>query len=389
LTEIYKSLGEYEKAVASLEKMHHYKISFTNDSTVRVIADFQVEQAGRIKDLEHERVLENNAAEKRQLNTVIISLAVCLVIVSLSVFFIIRVLRIKYKANKELVLKNEILNRQKSEIEIQKAVITGQWQEVEEINHKLFNSIHYAKRIQGAAISPKTEVDALFPDNFIYYRPRDIVSGDYYRVAKCGRYNVFITADCTGHGIPGAFLSMLGISALKEYCVSEEDGANPGTVLDRMRSFIKSTLNSGSGKVIDDGMDMTICSFDFENMELRYAMANQTAYIIRKGEIIKLKGDRMPVGRYIVEKEHFTSYTLPLEKGDVVYTFSDGIPDQLGGELKSGMERKFLSKNLVAFLKEIYLKPFEEQNMLLDKEITAWRDGRPQVDDITLIGVRV
>ena len=229
----------------------------------------------------------------------------------------------------------------------------------------------------------------MFPENFVYYKPRDIVSGDYYRVASCGKYRVLITADCTGHGIPGAFLSMLGISALKEYCVTEDDAANPGIILDHMREFIKTTLVSSTKKTIDDGMDMTICSYDFAAMEMRYAAANQSAYIIRNGEAIRLKGDRMPVGRYVLDNKHFETHIQPIEHGDMIYTFSDGIQDQPGGELDNELGKKFLTKNLVKLLTEIAPKPLAEQRDIIDNTITKWRNGRPQVDDITMIGLRI
>ncbi len=234
-------------------------------------------------------------------------------------------------------------------------------------------------------VSSIVDVNEIFPNNFVLYRPRDIVGGDYYRALRCGRYSVMITADCTGHGIPGAMLSMLGISALKEYMVTEQDAENPGTVLDRMRIFVKSTLIGKGGISLDDGMDMTICSFDFEKMEIRYAIANQVAYIIRGNEPIKLKGDTMPVGRYVREKEHFQTLSIPIEKDDVIYMFSDGLQDQLGGKDC----RKFLLKNLVSSLVEIHNDPMNEQRVALEQAIIAWRGGNPQIDDMTMVGIRV
>ena len=257
---------------------------------------------------------------------------------------------------------------------------------MENVNNKLFQSINYARRIQRAAVSSEDDVRQIFPESFVFYRPRDIVSGDYYRCVKCGRYSVMITADCTGHGIPGAFLSMLGLSALKEYMVSEYDAANPGTVLDRMRDFIKTSLtSSNSDDNMSDGMDITICCFDFDQMQMHYAIANQTAYIIRQTEAIKLKGDSMPVGRFIVEKDHFKTQTIQIQKGDMIYTFSDGIQDQIGGKEK----RKFLLKNLLALLISFADKPTDTQAQILEQKILDWRGDTPQVDDMTLVGIRV
>lgn len=257
--------------------------------------------------------------------------------------------------------------------------------EIREVNQKMLASVIYASRIQAAVISSIVDVKAIFPENFVLYRPRDIVGGDYYRAIRCGRYSVMITADCTGHGIPGALLSMLGVSALREYMVTEYDAENPGTVLDRIRTFIKSTLVAKDGRTLDDGMDMTICCFDFEKMEIRYAIANQTALILRGDNVIKLKGDSMPVGKYIVERTHFQTLTVNIEKGDMVYMFSDGLQDQLGGSNC----KKFLLKNLIATLVEIHNEPLNEQRIALEQEIIAWRGGISQIDDMTMVGIRV
>ena len=395
LTDVYKKLGDYRNALEASEKMHTYKASAINDSTMNLVAKFEAQQAVKIHKAE-------TAAKQRQMQIIIFSLIGGLILTTLLVIIIVKNLNIKRKANEILTLKNNLLDQQKSEIEAQrdeilnlkdeietqKELVSEQFKKVNSVNRKLFSSINYAKRIQTAAISPQSEVDALFPENFVYYRPRDIVSGDYYHVARCGRYRVMITADCTGHGIPGGFLSMLGISALKEYCVTEDDAANPGTILDRMRTFIKATLVS-STETIDDGMDMTICSYDFDAMEMRYATANQSAILIRNGEATQLNGDRMPVGRYVAEKANFQTHILPIQKGDIIYTFSDGIQDQIGGDTTVMFGRKFLMKNLLTFLSANYTKPLATQRDLLDQTITDWRGERPQVDDMTLIGIKV
>jgi len=375
LSSVYKKVGDYKKALEASDKMHELRASAINDSTMNVVARFEAEQEVKIHRAESE-------AKQTRMRIIIVSLAVGLLLSFFLVFYIVKMLNIKRKANESLTYKNSILDQQKSEIEAQR-------DEIEEVNRKLYSSINYAQKIQTAAIAQQADVDALFPDNFVYYKPRDIVSGDFYYVARCGRFSVLITADCTGHGIPGAFLSMLGISALKEFCVTEEDAANPGAILDRMRNLVKSTLVSDKNRIIDDGMDMTICSFDFGNMELRYAAADQTGIIVRQGKAIKLKGDRMPVGRYFLEKEHFTTITMAIEKGDMVYSFSDGIQDQPGGQDENQLGKKFLLKNLEDFLVEHYAEPLEIQRNHLHERISEWRNGRPQVDDITLIGVRV
>ena len=393
LYKIYTLLGDYKNAVLHLEKYNEYRFSTLNDSTLNTLKDAEISRTRIIEELKRENIEKSHALETARLNSDrnrMFGVIIALLVVSL---LIVRMLWIKKTAYKILTEKNNILNSQKAQIETQrdeiiaqKDIITVQWREVETVNNKLISSINYAERIQRAAVSKIEEVKAIFPESFVLYQPRDIVSGDFYRCGRCGKYAVMITADCTGHGIPGAFLSMLGLSGLKEYMVTEYDAANPGTVLDRMRTFIKTTLvSSQKGKIIDDGMDMTICCYDFDQMELRYAIAGQTAFIIRDGEAIKLKGDIMPVGHYVREKEHFKTLSTPIRKGDMVYSFSDGIQDQLGGP----EQRKYLQNNLLELLKGIVSKPADEQMEIIRQKIRDWRGDNPQVDDMTLVGIRV
>ncbi len=400
LREAYFLVGDYKNAYECVLKQMEYNDDVINDSTMAALATLKTEQAMIKENYERELAENLHYLQRRKLITTIILLCVVLTLICVLVFHISKNLRIRKQNNAILMLKNEMLNQQKAEIlaqrdeiesqkneiEIQKNIITDQWQEVENVNKNLIHSINYAQRIQRAAVSKIEEVRAIFPESFVFYRPRDIVSGDFYRCGRCGKYAVMITADCTGHGIPGAFLSMLGLSGLKEFMVSESDAENPGTVLDRMKEFVKSTLiSSQKGKIIDDGMDMTICCYDFEKMIMHYAIAAQTALIIRGGEAIKLKGDSMPVGHYVRESDHFQNMTIDIQKGDMIYTFSDGIQDQLGGADK----RKYMLKNLTKLLINVATKPTDEQSQLLEQSITAWRGNTPQVDDMTLIGIRV
>ena len=400
LCEAYILLDDYKNAYGCIVKKMEYNDAVINDSTMAALATLKTEQAMIIENNNRQHDEEVHFLERRKLWSTIILLCVVLVLVCVLVFYIARSLRIRKNNNAILMLKNEMLNQQKTEIlaqrdeiesqkneiEIQKNIITEQWQEVENVNKNLIHSINYAQRIQRAAVSKIEEVRAIFPDSFVFFRPRDIVSGDFYRCGRCGKYAVMITADCTGHGIPGAFLSMLGLSGLKEFMVTEADAEKPGTVLDRMKEFVKSTLvSSQKGKIIDDGMDMTICCYDFDKMVMHYAIAGQTAYIIRNGEAIKLKGDPMPVGHYVRETDNFQNLTIDIQKSDMIYTFSDGIQDQLGSQDK----RKFMLKNLVKLLVSIATKPTDTQAAIIEQSIATWRGNTPQVDDMTLVGIRV
>ncbi len=398
LRKVYEEMGQWQKAYQSALEEYRYAMLVTDDSTMNAIAGAKAEQALLMEKMKHEHEEREHNTETKRLNTLIFSLVAGLIMVSLLVFYILKMLQIKKRSNEELSRKNEILNTQKAEIEAQrdeitnqKNIITKQWQDVEHINRNLISSIHYAQRIQQAAVSSDNDVKAIFPNSFVLYRPRDIVSGDFYRAVKCGKYSVMVTADCTGHGIPGAFLSMLGISAFKEYMSTEQDAANPGTVLDRMRDFIKSTIVSSQGSIdMYDGIDMTICCFDFERMELHYAIANQTAIIVRQGKSIRLFGDNMPVGHYVREKAFFNTLVVHIERGDMVYMFSDGIQDQLGGTFQiSTTHKKYLLRTLITSLTKLAPIPTAEQCDAIDQAVLVWRGDTPQVDDITLVGIRV
>ena len=391
---VYFHLKDYEQALYNFMISEDFKHKSLNDSTLDVLKNAEIERTKVIEEIKLDSAQKVYTADKRRLVVVIISLIVGLLLVSALVFYIYRVLSIKKKANNALSQKNHLLSQQKAEIESQRDEIESQRDEIiaqrDEIatqQKEIVSSVTYAERIQRAAITSPEVVKSIFPDSFVFFRPRDIVGGDFYRAVKCGKYSVMIAADCTGHGIPGGFLSMLGISALKEFMVKEQDAEFPGTVLDRMRNFIKTTLVSddSQGLNIRDGMDMSICCFDTVNMQLHYATANHKVYIIRKGETIKLIGDNMPVGQYIMEREHFQSLVVPLQEGDMVYMFSDGIPDQFGEKI----QKKFLIRNLISSLVSFADQPADKQYHLLEKTIDDWRGNSPQMDDMTLVGIRV
>ena len=394
LRTVYLKLGNWQKAYQHLEEEYKYATLITNDSSMSAIANFKTEQATMQERMKQESAEKIHAEQQSKMLTAIISLIIVLILTAALVIAISRALKIKKKSNTELIWRNELLNQQKTEIEAQrdeienqKNIITQQWEDVETANRKILESINYARRIQTAASPSKKEIDAMFSENFIFYRPRNIVSGDFYFAAQCGRYSVIITADCTGHGIPGAFLSMLGISALKEYMTTEYDAENPGVVLDKMRTFIKSTLNNETNDSVGDGMDMTVCSIDIQAMTITYAIANQTAYIIRDGNPIKLKGDKMPIGQHIHDNVNFRTMTQSIQKGDMLYMFSDGIQDQIGG---SGDDRlRFSSQRLLATLTTMSSMPMDQQLETIDHTITEWQGSYLQMDDMTLVGIRI
>jgi len=263
-------------------------------------------------------------------------------------------------------------------------------QEYESAAKDMKASIHYAERIQRAVIPQDAEFKALFPDCFIYFAPRDIVSGDFYTCASSDHCKIAIVADCTGHGVPGGLLSMLGMSALKDLLSKQKISSDfqPSEILDSLRKFILTSLaeaDESDDTTVSDGMDFTLCVFNNEMTQIRYACANHAIYIARNGEINKLKGDRMPIGRHPRQDTPFESFTFDLQKGDMIYLCSDGIQDQFG----SPANIKFTTKRLAAMLQEHCNEDTQTQYANICKIVNDWKVGREQFDDQTLIGIRI
>ena len=337
----------------------------------------------------------NEASKKKDnmLNTVI----VILVIISIAVLLITILWRRSTKNAQILSETNHRLSQQQQEILAQRNVIDQQRAAVEKANVEIYQSISYAKHIQQAALPSDETVKSFFPDSFVYYVPKDIVSGDFYYVTQNSGYNIFVLADCTGHGVPGGFLSMLGISAIKDLLKNPEIDILPGIMLDMMREYVKSALSNDEYYLnaiekeegdesfsTADGMDMSICAIDIYNHKLRFAGAYQSAYVVREGEIIRLKGDRMPVGRHINEKPNFTTLYFDVMKGDMIYMQSDGIESQIG---YTG--QKFMTKRLRQFFLDNYLKPCDEQKENITQIMNDWIFGTIQVDDLSMAGIRI
>lgn len=269
-------------------------------------------------------------------------------------------------------------------IKLKTKEIRRQKEIVEHKNEEIMDSIKYAERIQAALLPPKEILEELRTEHFILFKPRDIVSGDFYWFREIGSFIVIVAADCTGHGVPGAFVSMLGMAFLNEIAVQINE-VKANDILNKLRAqVIKSLRQTGKEGESKDGMDIALYVIDRKNMKLQFAGANNPLILIRNGEIIQVKGDRMPIGYHIVMDE-FKNNELDIEKSDMLYTFSDGYQDQFGG--KDGS--KFKIKKLKELMVEICNKPVGEQHIILDETIEKWKGTEEQIDDILLIGVRI
>lgn len=277
-----------------------------------------------------------------------------------------RLSKIVEERTKEVVAQKEQIEKQKEEIE---------------------SSIEYASRIQQAMLPRQELMGRLFPEHFMLYLPRDVVSGDFYWMTHIGRKKVCCIADCTGHGVPGGFMSMLGSSLLHRVTQDKQNDLGTAEIFERVRELLISSLHqSTSEKSNKDGMDLVLFIIDEDTNELQYSGALNPLVIVRTGEATVLKADRMPVGIYTHTASSFTSEKFQLEEGDMVYAYSDGYQDQFGGPKKM----KFMSKNLWAFLAKISNLPMEEQREALYENFLTWMgDSNPRLDDVVIFGMRV
>ena len=276
---------------------------------------------------------------------------------------------------KKLVHDKNVLERRVAE---RTAEIAAQKQEIT-------SSIAYASRIQHAMLSEDLLLKKTFSDHFILFKPRDIVSGDFYWIAGEGGRVFFTVADCTGHGVPGAFMSMLGISSLNDI-MNSDTTLSASEVLGLLRERVKQSLKqTGRAGEAADGIDMALCIYDPGSSTVEFAAAYNSLLHFRGAKLTEYRGDRMPIGIFYVEKPHFTNHIVKLNPGDVIYLFTDGFADQFGGPDQS----KYKIKKLKLFLSSIRELPMAEQRRLLEEEYQSWRGKQEQVDDITFIGVRI
>ncbi len=319
------------------------------------------------------------------------------------------------KALKSLAEKNKLADEMNVKLEHQvkerTAEIERQKEELAIKNDDILSSIEYANRIQTAILPSSSKVKSIFPSSFILYKPRDIVSGDFYfvdQVTTAGGSKISLAAavDCTGHGVPGAFMSIVGNNYLKQ-SLKEDNVNSPAEALDFLNAGVRSTLSQNEDFNIHDGMDIALCSVDFSNMKLYFAGAKNPVYIIRQVEatetvdhesrnpfysedgsavLHQIKGDKHPIGHFLGEEQiPFTNQEFDLKKGDMIYTFSDGYADQFGGP----KGKKFNYKNFKKLLLQISTKPVAEQQIILDQEFSKWMKEFEQIDDVLVIGIRI
>ncbi len=303
-----------------------------------------------------------------------------LLIVGLIVFLAIQISTLRVKRQKRKL--EEIVVERTSEIAEQNKQLEHQKSEITQKTTDILDSIHYAKRIQNTILPTDFRLKELFDEHFVFYRPKDIVSGDFYWAREVNGKILFASIDCTGHGVPGALVSFVGNNGLLR-CISELRLSEPAEILDNLRDIVVKAFKTEANFDVKDGMDMAICSLDPKTGELNYAGAYNDCIIVRNGELIELKPDKQPIGLFDNAKP-FTQHRFMLQENDCIYMTTDGYVDQFGGE----KQKKFKAKPFKEMLSVIYQKPMDEQFIIIAKTFDDWKGDIDQVDDVCVVAVK-
>jgi serine phosphatase RsbU (regulator of sigma subunit)/Tfp pilus assembly protein PilF len=366
LVELYQRTGDFKKAYEYDLFSSDIKDSLVNEESGKQIAEMNTKYESEKKDkelLKKDAEITQQEEKSRQQSIIILSSVVGIVLATVMGLFILRSYREKRRIN---------------------IAITEQKVTIELKNKEILDSIHYAKRIQRALLAGDQLLKNSLKEHFVLYRPKDIVSGDFYWAHHVDGKFLICTADCTGHGVPGAFMSLLNISILNEV-TTEKKITQPDKILNYVRESIIVTLNTEGNEESKDGMDCTLCCFDVKNRTLEYAAANNSFYIIREGKLILCPADKMPVGKSPRDNVAFTCRTVELQSGDIIYTLTDGYADQFGGP----RGKKFKYKPLEELLLANHHLSMSEQSKILEQTIISWKGSLEQVDDILIMGIRV
>jgi len=425
LSKVYEKQNNNKKALEMYKLFILMRDSITNEKNTKLVIKQHVKyeydkkvivdsianaKQIKIKNLKIEKIEGEKKAQKQQRNILLLGFILILIFV----VFIIRSYIQKKKANKFLILqkqeiaeKNEELNQQNEEITVQRDEIIKQKEIVETIHFEISESIDYATRLQQAILPEKKILEKYLSEHFILFNPKDKVSGDFYWWAHVENHTIITAADCTGHGVPGAFMSMLGTSFLREI-VQKEYITHTGVILRKLRKeIIKALKQKGEMGEQKDGMDMAIISIDHETNIVQFSGANNPLYIIKSGtlkvkseenntiklyeldelstfKLYEIKPNKMPIAIYL-KMDKFTTHEIQLEKGDQLYMFSDGFADQFGGP----KGKKFKYKPFKRLLLENADKPMTEQKEILNNAFIDWKGNYEQIDDVVVIGLKI
>lgn len=373
------ALGNYKAAYEHHKLFIIYRDSLNNEETkkknLQASMQYEFDKKEMAAKAEQDKLDAITAKEKQKQQIIVYTVAGLLLLVAVFAAFMYNRFRVTQK--------------QKVIIEIKERETTAQKHIIEEKHKEITDSINYAERIQHSFLATKEILDANLKNYFVFFKPKDVVSGDFYWAATLNNGNfVYATADSTGHGVPGAIMSILNISSLEKAIEKENE---PAEILNATRKLIIERLKKdGSIDGGKDGMDCSLCVIDKNKKTLYVSAANNAVWIIRKNEkevaeFIEIKPDKMAVGKHDKQDVSFTQQNIDLHTGDIIYTLTDGFPDQFGGP----KGKKFMYKSLKELLASIVHLPMDEQRDKLEMSFNNWKGSLEQVDDVCIIGVRI
>lgn len=391
LSELYEQKRDFRKALEYHKEYILFRDSISNEENVKATLNSQFQQeydrkflADSVKSLQEKRLMdaelyaqEVENEKQRQFQYV---LYIGLFLAIILILFIFNRFRITRK-------QKDIIEEQKKEVEEQKSQIKDAYSQLETKNDETLDSISYAKRIQTAILPPMSNIETALPQSFVLYKPKDIVAGDFYWMESVGEQLFFAVADCTGHGVPGAMVSVICNNALNR-SVREYGLRQPAAILDKAREIVIEEF-SKSSEDVKDGMDIALVSIsknpEDSTYQVEYAGAHNPLWIIRNGNdtLEEIKGNKQPIGNFALMKS-FTNHRLMLNSEDSVYIFSDGYADQFGGE----KGKKFKTKNLKELLLSIRTKNMDAQSKALDENFETWKGDFEQLDDVCIAGIK-
>ena len=370
LSKMYSKKKNYKEALSKYKDFIVYRDSVFNEKTTKEVTQKEMQfefdkqtmsdslsraEAEKITALEHQQEIDQQKT---------LMYAGSLILLLVIIFSIVVFNRLK------------ISNKQKATIEQQKLV-------VEIKNREITDSINYAKRIQSAILPSIDKIKESLPNSFVFYKPKDIVAGDFYWYKKVNNKIFIAVADCTGHGVPGAMVSVVCNNALNR-AVNDFWLLDPAKILDKTAELVIEAFRENKHEDVKDGMDISLCSFDIENNKLEYAGAINSMFYITENKLKEIKGDKQPIGQF-TDIKPFTLHKFNLNKGDKIYLFSDGYADQFGGS----KGKKFMYKRFRELILGVSAKEFSKQKPALESEFNTWKEDLEQVDDVCVIGIEV
>lgn len=372
---------------------------FRKVSKINVISDleYQIQEMDDNYEISKSMMEQSTARHMEAVKyaTIIIFMMMMLVVSLLITYFHDRFVNksLKLQESKLRQVNNELTDlynatkEQSEEIKAQTTEMKRQRNKLSTYNFKMMIHLGIGKRMQSYIVPPMETVRSIFPDSFIMWRPLEEVSGDFYWCSEANGYKIVAVADCTGHGIPGAFLSMLGVALLNSIVPRMGHDTNAAKILDRLRERVEELMRRGSNNnEVHDGMDIAICMFCPQEHRLHYAGAYRPLWMVRDGDLTEFKADKMPVAIDEDRKGKFTNHQIETRKGDMFYMFSDGITDQYGTS-PSGKKTKFKAKRLREFVETKYALPPDAQRAELEQTINQWSGPHEQTDDIMFFGI--